>query len=582
MKLRELLQQMLDVQKKIGASAPYICGGTPRDRYLGRLDNIADIDITTGDKTIDYLSQEFYNLLGRKYNVKKTTSTDGHSTIFLGSFKMDFSSNFNVPGIEQYLLKLGIKNPTDMQKEMFSRDFTCNALLLSFDLKNLIDPTHRGFKDIKDRVIRTCLDPQVTLTTNKNRVVRAIYLAAKLGFDVDPNIISYVRAHPEVAKVSTNKVMIEKLNEAFKRDADKASHLITQMGLWHEIPIPDSVYPYYEKYIKGSIVEKKAYFQGGGGVNEPTPGHPKYKAEKAIVVQPRFEEPFYRNYDLYNTEGVNGPAKYGPGAGWNHMDEFKSIKDFLDHQRKKLKNKYVAEDSWITEDNRKERENKMKLRADVLHELVKISSDDNADHMLPPKEHGTKIYDWKNSLYQNLKKYKSVKQYRKQHDKKYHADDVSHLDFPVDDQVTPIMGDSESFETPIKLGPAAGDIPNDGISPGSVGLGDSESYPASAQIGGYLDRYLSQPDQDDKPESTLDFGYDLTDSQPLGRGYEDEESDKLDELEKKYNPIPPHGLYGLPDGVDLPDEDLGDPTDLNPDYGTRGPESLMYEDKWNI
>jgi tRNA nucleotidyltransferase/poly(A) polymerase len=489
---------MLDVQKKIGASTPYICGGTPRDRYLGRLDNIADIDITTGDKTVDYLSQEFYNLLSKKYNVKKTTSTDGHSTVFLGSFKMDFSSNFNVPEIEQYLLKLDIKDPTDMQKEMFSRDFTCNALLLSFDLKNLIDPTSRGFKDIKDRVIRTCLDPQVTLTTNKNRVVRAIYLAAKLDFDVDPAIINYVKKNPQTAGISTNKVMTEKLEEAFKRDADKASYLITQMGLWHEIPIPDLVYPYYEKYIKKNIAEKKA------------------------------------------------------------------------------------------------------------------AADDNADHMLPPKEHGTKVYDWKNSLYQNLKKYKSVKQYRKQHDKKYHADDndgrnydlgkglyenmdkyksvedfrddhdINHLDFPIDDQVTPILGDSESFETPIKLGPAAGDMPNDGISPGSVGLGDSESYPASAQIGGYLDKYLSQPDMDDKPESTLDFGYDLTDSSPLGRGYEDDQSDKLNELEKKYNPAPPHGLYGLPDGTDLPDEDLGDPTDLNPDYGTRGPESLMYEDKWNI
>jgi hypothetical protein len=438
MKLRELLQQMLDVQKKIGASTPFICGGTPRDRYMGRLDNIADVDITTGNKTVDYLSQEFYTKLGQKYNVKRTEANDGHSTVFLGSFKMDFSSNFNAPNIEQYLLQLNIKNPTDMQKEMFSRDFTCNALLLSFDLKNLMDPTHRGFKDIKDRLIRTCLAPQVTLTTNKNRVVRAIYLAAKLGFDVDPAIIDYVKKNPQTVGISTNKVMTEKLEEAFKRDADRASNLITQMGIWNHIPISDAIYPYYEKYLKINIVDKKAQ----------------------------------RNYDL--------------GKG----------------------------------------------------------------------------------LYENMDKYKSVKQFR----------DINYLDFPIDDQVTPILGDSESFETPIKLGPAAGDISNDGISPGAVGLGDSESYPASAQIGGYLDKYLTQNDQDDKPESTLDFGYDLTtDDEP-----EDQDSD-MQEIFKKYlNPAPPHGLYGLPDGVDLPDEDLGDPTDLNPDYGTRGPDSLMYEDKWNI
>src|SRR5271169_802953 len=106
MKLRELLQQMQQVQQQIGTSTPYICGGTPRDKFIGRLDNVADIDITTGDKTVDYLSQEFAIQLRKKYNVTRKTMDDGHSTIFVGSLKMDFSSNFNVPNIDQILKKI--------------------------------------------------------------------------------------------------------------------------------------------------------------------------------------------------------------------------------------------------------------------------------------------------------------------------------------------------------------------------------------------------------------------------------------------------------------------------------------------
>src|SRR6185369_7178837 len=128
MKLRELLQQMQDTQKKIGSSEAYICGGTPRDRYLKHLENISDLDITTGDKTVGYLSSEFGTILGRKYNVTRRDHDDGHSSIYIGSFKMDFSSNFNVPNIDAILAKQGIVRPTEMQKEMFSRDFTCNAL----------------------------------------------------------------------------------------------------------------------------------------------------------------------------------------------------------------------------------------------------------------------------------------------------------------------------------------------------------------------------------------------------------------------------------------------------------------------
>lgn len=252
MKLRELLHEMKSVQQEIKSSEVYLCGGTPRDRYLGHLENIADLDVTSGDKTIQYLAEEFYAKLAKDYNVVRKIMDDGHSSIYLGSFKMDFSSNFNTPHIETYLKDFNIQNPTEMQKEMFSRDFTCNALLLSLDLKNLIDPTNKSFKDIKDKKIRTCLAPEVTLTSNRNRVVRAIYLASKLDFDVDESIIEFVRKNPQTIKNSTPKSLREKLEEAFVRDADKASYLITKMNLWNHIPISEKIYPYYMKAIKGA------------------------------------------------------------------------------------------------------------------------------------------------------------------------------------------------------------------------------------------------------------------------------------------------------------------------------------------
>jgi poly(A) polymerase len=252
MKLRELLQQMKEVQTNIGASPLYICGGTPRDKYLGRLDNIADLDITTGDKTVDYLSQEFSIELRQKYNVTRKTMDDGHSTIFVGNLKVDFSSNFMVHNIDHYLEQMGITNPTNMQREMFSRDFTCNSLLLTLDLKHILDPTKRGIQDIKDRVIKTCLAPGVTLTSNRNRVIRAIYLACKLDFDIDESIIDYVKKNPQVTKISTSKVMADKLNEAFSRNPEKASSFLTKMGIWNHVPITEKAYPYYQQWLKGN------------------------------------------------------------------------------------------------------------------------------------------------------------------------------------------------------------------------------------------------------------------------------------------------------------------------------------------
>lgn len=247
MSLQDLLNQLSEVQQKINVSTPYITGGTPRDKYLGNLSNISDIDITTGDKSVDYLSQEFAIKLGKKYNVLRKTMDDGHSTLFIGNLKLDFSSNFNAPNIDIILKNIGVKNPTSMQKEMYSRDFTCNALLWSLDLKDLSDPLNRSFRDIKDKTIRTCLAPEITLTSNRNRVARAIYLASKLDFDIDKSIIRYVSKYPETIKISTQKSLTEKLNNAFIKDADKASYLLSKMNLWSYVPITHIMKPYYMK-----------------------------------------------------------------------------------------------------------------------------------------------------------------------------------------------------------------------------------------------------------------------------------------------------------------------------------------------
>ncbi len=88
-------------------------------------------------------------------------------------------------------------------------------------------------------------------------------------------------------------------------------------------------------------INKGAYFQGAGGDNEPTPKKKKYKSEPALVMQPRFKEPLYRNYDLYETEGVEGPAKHGPGTGlYQHMDEYDSVSDFREKKKKNKEQTY--------------------------------------------------------------------------------------------------------------------------------------------------------------------------------------------------------------------------------------------------
>lgn len=246
MKLKEILQLIDDISKKLEVSTVYIVGGTPRDKVLNKLSEISDLDLTTGDKTIDYIAKELSLLLGRKFSFKLRKAADGHSTIELGNLKIDFSSNLNSPNIEKHLKKIGINNPTEMQKELFSRDFTCNTLLMGLDLKTIQDPTGLALRDINNKMIKTCLAPDITLR-EKNRIIRSIYLAAKLNFNVDNAIIDWVRKNPDyLSATSSLKTLEEKLNQAMSYDPDKTIFLLKEMKLINYIPIAEKLYPYYK------------------------------------------------------------------------------------------------------------------------------------------------------------------------------------------------------------------------------------------------------------------------------------------------------------------------------------------------
>lgn len=232
MKLRDILNILNEVQQKHSLSKAYIVGGCARDKYMNKLKNISDIDLCTGNDDAQRLAYFLFKELDQKYDVSITNHKDNHVTLNVGNLKIDFSSNFIVDDVEKYL---NIENPTELQKEIFSRDFTCNTLLLDFDLKTFYDITGRATTDINNKIIKTCLSPEITL--DPNRIIRSIYLACKLNFTISPDIIEYVKAHPELVKNANKKLIFDKLSLAFTKDKNLAKKLLTEMNLWNYLPI---------------------------------------------------------------------------------------------------------------------------------------------------------------------------------------------------------------------------------------------------------------------------------------------------------------------------------------------------------
>jgi poly(A) polymerase len=233
--VKDVLLEIKRLAKDNGLSEPYIVGGLPRDKILNRSRKIEDIDLTSGDDSIFQLAE----LTSNHFKVSPMRFPDGHYQVYIGGIKYDFSSNYNSPDVEYFLKRAGVKNPTEMQMELFSRDFTCNTLIVPLGMRKIVDPTGLALDDIKKKLIRTPLPPRITLRDDTKRVVRAIYLAAKLGFTVEKPIIEWVLKNPEKIREEVSVGFARnKLANAARADLDKTTKLLTAMNLWNVVGIP--------------------------------------------------------------------------------------------------------------------------------------------------------------------------------------------------------------------------------------------------------------------------------------------------------------------------------------------------------
>src|SRR5690606_22117632 len=106
MKIVDLLNLITKTAQEKGTSEPFIVGGLPRDKVMGNIKDVQDIDITTGDNSIISLASNLNSILSSNYpDVSMKTFPDGHSQISVQGMKIDFSSNFTSPQAEPLLKK---------------------------------------------------------------------------------------------------------------------------------------------------------------------------------------------------------------------------------------------------------------------------------------------------------------------------------------------------------------------------------------------------------------------------------------------------------------------------------------------
>lgn len=186
----------------------YVVGGYVRDYYLDRLKETApDIDFVTVGSGIK-LAEEVHRLIdGSHLSVFKQFGTAQVKTgdlelEFVGARKESYRKDSRKPLVEDGSIK----------DDQLRRDLTINAMSWSLnesDYGALVDPFN-GVQDMKNRIIRTPIDPLQTFSDDPLRMMRAIRFATQLNFEIEESTFKAIcEMAPRLEIISKERIIVE-------------------------------------------------------------------------------------------------------------------------------------------------------------------------------------------------------------------------------------------------------------------------------------------------------------------------------------------------------------------------------------
>lgn len=187
----------------------YIIGGFVRDIFLNR--NSKDLDFVCVGSGIE-LAKATANLLGKEADIAvyKNFGTAlvkhrAHEIEFVGARKESYRSDSRKPIVEDGTL----------EDDQNRRDFTINALAIGLNEQNfgeLVDP-FGGMDDLKNKIIKTPLAPDITFSDDPLRMMRAIRFASQLNFDIDADTFESITSQASRISIVSAERIIEELNK---------------------------------------------------------------------------------------------------------------------------------------------------------------------------------------------------------------------------------------------------------------------------------------------------------------------------------------------------------------------------------
>lgn len=206
----------------------YVVGGYVRDIFLSRPSN--DIDVVVVGSGVK-MAEAFAARLGKSAHLSvfrnfgtAQVKYKGSEIEFVGARKESYTHDSRKPIVEDGTL----------EDDQNRRDFTVNAIAVRMNREHfgeLVDP-FGGLDDLRDKILRTPLDPDVTFSDDPLRMMRCIRFSSQLKFFIDDDTFASIKKNAERIKIVSRERIIDEINKiVMSATPSKGFVLLDESGL---------------------------------------------------------------------------------------------------------------------------------------------------------------------------------------------------------------------------------------------------------------------------------------------------------------------------------------------------------------
>jgi poly(A) polymerase len=220
----------------------YLVGGSVRDLLLSRRPKDFDIGTSAHPYQVKKLFRNCW-IIGRRFRLAHVKF--GPKVIEVATFRRQVA-------VGEEVVQDGVPAPDPTtpegeqlihhdntfgtpEEDAFRRDFTINALAYDIATFSIIDYVG-GLDDLRAGIVRSIGNPDVRINEDPVRMIRAIAIAARLDFTIEPSLLQSIRKHRhEILKSSLPRLLEEYYKILRAGSAEKAFRQLADVGLLEPI-----------------------------------------------------------------------------------------------------------------------------------------------------------------------------------------------------------------------------------------------------------------------------------------------------------------------------------------------------------